>query len=496
MNSRSNNLLANIDWVSILLYLLLVLIGWLNIYAAVYDENHSSIFDISQKYGKQLIWIGAAFVLASFALILASVKALAVIAMIGISLASSLSIERIIFAASQPFIYGIMIFLLIAVLFFGTETKGARSWFEVGDFRIQPAEFAKFATNLAIAYVMSRHNFKVMRFSSLLTIGLILALPAGLIILQNDTGSALVYSSFILVLFREGLHGSILLLCFVAAAIFIMALLYSPFTVLLVIIGGTLIAFYYYRHDIRELFQIILFIGCVFGLFVLIKWMFNLSISDYYMLLIVYVIASITAIYPIYKRKMKNMITLLLISWLCVGAAPSVNYAFDHLQPHQQNRINELLGIKVDPKGTGYNVTQSKIAIGSGGLLGKGFLQGTQTKLNFVPEQSTDFIFCTVGEEWGFVGSTFVIALLAVFILRIIKLAERQRSSFSRIYGYGVASILFFHVAVNIGMTIGMAPVIGIPLPFFSYGGSSLWSFTILIFIFLRLDANRLQVFR
>lgn len=474
MNSRSNNLLANIDWVSILLYLLLVLIGWLNIYAAVYDENHSSILDISQKYGKQLIWIGAAFVLA-FLVLLTDSK---------------------FFTTFSMVIYGIMIFLLIAVLFFGTETKGARSWFEVGDFRIQPAEFAKFATNLAIAYIMSRHNFKVMRFSSLLTIGLILALPAGLIILQNDTGSALVYSSFILVLFREGLHGSILLLCFVAAAIFIMALLYSPFTVLLVIIGGTLIAFYYYRHDIRELFQIILFIGCGFGLFVLIKWMFNLSISDYYMLLIVYVITSITSIYPIYKRKMKNMITLLLISWLCVGAAPSVNYAFNHLQPHQQDRINELLGIKVDPKGTGYNVTQSKIAIGSGGLLGKGFLQGTQTKLNFVPEQSTDFIFCTVGEEWGFVGSTFVIVLLAVFILRIIKLAERQRSSFSRIYGYGVASILFFHVAVNIGMTIGMAPVIGIPLPFFSYGGSSLWSFTILIFIFLRLDANRLQVFR
>lgn len=474
MNSRSNNLLANIDWFSILLYLLLVLIGWINIYAAVYDENHSSILDISQKYGKQLIWIGAAFVLA-FLVLLTDSK---------------------FFTTFSMVIYGIMIFLLIAVLFLGTETKGARSWFEVGDFRIQPAEFAKFATNLAIAYVMSRHNFKVMRFSSLLTIGLILALPAGLIILQNDTGSALVYSSFILVLFREGLHGSILLLCFVAAAIFIMALLYTPFTVLLVIIGGTLIAFYYYRHDIRELFQIILFIGCGFGLFALIKWMFNLSISDYYMLLIVYVITSITTIYPIYKRKMKNMITLLLISWLCVGAAPSVNYAFDHLQPHQQDRINELLGIKVDPKGTGYNVTQSKIAIGSGGLLGKGFLQGTQTKLNFVPEQSTDFIFCTVGEEWGFIGSTLVIVLLTVFILRIIKLAERQRSSFSRIYGYGVASILFFHVAVNIGMTIGMAPVIGIPLPFFSYGGSSLWSFTILIFIFLRLDANRLQVFR
>ena len=474
MNSRSNNLLANIDWFSILLYLLLVFIGWLNIYAAVYDENHSSIFDISQKYGKQLVWIGAAFVLA-FLVLLTDSK---------------------FFTTFSMVIYGIMIFLLIAVLFLGTETKGARSWFEIGDFRIQPAEFAKFATNLAIAYVMSRHNFKVMRFSSLLTIGLILALPAGLIILQNDTGSALVYSSFILVLFREGLHGSILLLCFVAAAIFVMALLYSPFTVLLVIIGGSLIAFYYYRHDIRELFQIILFIGCGFGLFALIKWIFNLSISDYYMLLIVYVITSITAIYPIYKRKMKNMIPLLLISWLCVGAAPSVNYVFDHLQSHQQDRINELLGIKVDPKGTGYNVTQSKIAIGSGGLLGKGFLQGTQTKLNFVPEQSTDFIFCTVGEEWGFMGSMIVVALLTAFILRIIKLAERQRSSFSRIYGYGVASILFFHVAVNIGMTIGMVPVIGIPLPFFSYGGSSLWSFTILIFIFLRLDANRLQVFR
>ena len=474
MNSRSNNLLANIDWISILLYMLLVLIGWLNIYAAVYDENHSSIFDISQKYGKQLIWIGAAFVLA-FLVLLTDSK---------------------FFTTFSMVIYGIMIFLLIAVLFFGTETKGARSWFEVGDFRIQPAEFTKFATNLAIAYVMSRHNFKVMRFSSLVTIGVILALPAGLIILQNDTGSALVYSSFILVLFREGLHGSILLLCFVAAAIFIMALLYSPFTVLLVIIGGTLIAFYYYRHDIRELFQIILFIGGGFALFEGIKWIFHLSISDYYMLLIVYAITSIAAIFPIYKRKMKHMITLLAISWLCVGAAPSVTYAFDHLQPHQQDRINELLGIKVDPKGTGYNVTQSKIAIGSGGFFGKGFLEGTQTKLNFVPEQSTDFIFCTVGEEWGFIGSTFVIVLLLAFILRIIKLAERQRSSFSRIYGYGVASILFFHLAINIGMTIGMAPVIGIPLPFFSYGGSSLWSFTILIFIFLRLDANRLQVFR
>ena len=214
------------------------------------------------------------------------------------------------------------------------------------------------------------------------------------------------------------------------------------------------------------------------------------------MLLSVYIVTTIAALFPIYQRKMKYMIALLLVSWLCVGAALSVDYAFDHLQPHQQDRINELLGIKVDPKGSGYNVIQSKIAIGSGGFFGKGFLQGTQTKFNFVPEQSTDFIFCTVGEEWGFLGSSVVILLLMAFILRMIKLAERQRSAFSRVYGYGVASILFFHVAVNIGMTIGLVPVIGIPLPFFSYGGSSLWAFTILIFIFLRLDANRLQVFR
>ena len=474
MNSRSNKLLANIDWVSILLYILLVFIGWLNIYAAVYDEEHSSIFDITQRYGKQLLWIGASFVLAFLVLLT----------------------DSTFFTSFSLVIYGFMVFLLVAVLLFGTEAKGARSWFEIKDIRIQPAEFAKFATNLAIAYVMSRHNFKMMRFSSLLTIGVILAIPAGLIILQNDTGSALVYSSFILVLFREGLHGSILLLCFIVPVIFIISLLYSPFAVLIIIIIGTLIAFYYYRHNMRELLQIVAFIAGGFGLFVLVDWVFHLSIPFYYMLLSVYIVTTIAALFPIYQRKMKYMIALLLVSWLCVGAALSVDYAFDHLQPHQQDRINELLGIKVDPKGSGYNVIQSKIAIGSGGFFGKGFLQGTQTKFNFVPEQSTDFIFCTVGEEWGFLGSSVVILLLMAFILRMIKLAERQRSAFSRVYGYGVASILFFHVAVNIGMTIGLVPVIGIPLPFFSYGGSSLWAFTILIFIFLRLDANRLQVFR
>ena len=424
--NRQSELLKNIDWLSIFLYALLVFMGWLNIYAAVYDESHSNILDIDLKYGKQLLWIGAAFVL------------------------------------------GI---------------------------RIQPAEFGKFATCLAIANVMSRHGFKIMRFSSLALIGLLLAIPAGLIVLQNDTGSALVYSSFILVMYREGLHGSLLLLCFIAIAIFIFTLIYPPIVVLSLIIAGTLIAFLYYRQNKQEFYRIIIFLVSCFLFLLFLKWLFEFNIGNERLLLYAYLSTGLIGIYFIYKRKMKHILLVLLASWVCIGATVGVDYAFEKLQPHQKDRINNLLGIETDLTGAGYNVNQSKIAIGSGGLLGKGFLQGTQTKFNFVPEQSTDFIFCTVGEEWGFVGSAILIGLLMAFILRIIYLAERQRSDFSRIYGYGVASILFFHVAINIGMTIGMAPVIGIPLPFFSYGGSSLWAFTILIFIFLRLDANRLQVF-
>ena len=472
--NRQTNLIANIDWISILLYILLVFMGWINIYAAVYDENHNSIFDFSQQYGKQLIWIGASFLLA-FLVLLTDSK---------------------FFTAFSFIIYGITICLLLCVLIFGKEVHGARSWFEIQGIRIQPAEFAKFATNLALANVMSRHNFKVMKISNLLLIGIILFIPAALIILQNDTGSALVYSSFILVLFREGLHGSILLLCFVAVALFVLSILYSPFTVLVIILIGTLAAYYYYRHNLRELIKIIGILTLLFFLFFLVNWAIQGNLSDYYLLLLSYLICNLAGLIYIYQKKIKHIALLIFVSWLCIGATVSVDYMFEKLQPHQRDRINNLLGITMDKKGTGYNVYQSKIAIGSGGFGGKGFLQGTQTKFNFVPEQSTDFIFCTVGEEWGFVGSALVILLLMTFILRIIYLAERQRSNFSRIYGYGVASILFFHMAVNIGMTIGMAPVIGIPLPFFSYGGSSLWAFTILIFIFLRLDSNRLQVFR
>ena len=474
MNNRPHNLLTNIDWISILLYTILVLMGWLNIYAATYDESHSSILDFSQRYGKQLVWIAAAFGI-GFIILLTDSK---------------------FFTAFSMIIYGGMILLLVLVLIVGEESKGARSWFELGSVRVQPAEFAKFATCLAVAHVMSRHNFQVMRFSNLLLLGFLLAFPAGLIILQNDTGSALVYSSFILVFYREGMHGSILLLCFVATALFVISILYAPFVVLATILCGALVAHYYYRHDLRETLFIALLLTALFFLGYLLRWLFHWDITNFHLLLGAYVLISVASLYPVYKRKLNRMVLLLLVSWACVGISASVDVMFDKLQPHQQARINELLGVIEDSKGVGYNVTQSKIAIGSGGLTGKGFLQGTQTKYNFVPEQSTDFIFCTVGEEWGFVGSTIVILLFLAFILRIVKLAERQRSTFSRVYGYGVASILFFHVAVNIGMTIGMMPVIGIPLPFFSYGGSSLWAFTILIFIFLRLDSDRLQVFR
>lgn len=471
--NRQTELLKNIDWLSVFLYTVLVIMGWLNIYAAVYDDNHSNIFDLTTKYGKQFLWIGAAAVLAFFIMLT----------------------DSKFFTAFSFVIYGLIIGLLAAVLVFGVESHGARSWFEIGGIRIQPAEFGKFATCLAIANVMSRHGFKMMRFSSLALIGLLLMLPLGLIILQNDTGSALVYSSFILVMYREGLHGSLLLLCFITVAIFIFTLLYPPVTVISLIITGALIAFLYYRQNKQELYRIIAFLIGTFVFLLFMKWLFDLSVGNDRLLMYTYLLTCLVSVYFIYKRKMRHIMLVMLASWLCLGATVGVEYAFDKLQPHQKDRINNLLGIETDLNGAGYNVNQSKIAIGSGGLTGKGFLQGTQTKYNFVPEQSTDFIFCTVGEEWGFLGTTLVIGLLMALILRIIYLAERQRSDFSRIYGYGVASILFFHVTINIGMTIGMAPVIGIPLPFFSYGGSSLWAFTILIFIFLRLDANRLQVF-
>ena len=418
--TSERNVYGKIDWITVWLYIILVLMGWVSVYSSVYDETHSSILDISQRYGKQMIWIIAAGVIA-FVIMLIDAK---------------------VFNAFAYIIYVLSILILIIVLVIGTEISGSKSWFQVGSVAIQPAEFAKFATCLALARYLSSYatDFDVLRAKIISTI--LIFTPAILILLQNDTGSAVVYIALILVLYREGLSGYFLISGVIAVVLFIMTLLVNQYimTIVLTILA---VLVYYNNRFLRR------------------KWWIIISV------------------------------------WIAsVGFVYTVDYVFDNvLEDHQKTRINVLLGKELDPKGAGYNVNQSKIAIGSGGLIGKGFLQGTQTKYNFVPEQSTDFIFCTVGEEWGFVGSTVVVSLFVLLLYRLVKMAERQRSDFSRIYGYGVISIIFFHFLVNIGMTIGLVPVIGIPLPFFSYGGSSLWAFTILLFIFIKLDANRLALF-
>jgi rod shape determining protein RodA len=418
--TRERNIYGKIDWITVWLYIILVLMGWVSVYSSVYDETHSSILDISQRYGKQMIWIIAGGVLA-FVIMLMDAK---------------------VYNAFAYIIYGLSILVLLTVLGIGTTISGSKSWFQVGGFAIQPAEFAKFATCLALARYLSSYatDINVLRTKLISTI--LIFTPAILILLQNDTGSAVVYIALILVLYREGLSGYFLISGVIIVVLFIMTLLINQhmMAVLLTILAVLL---YYFNRMLRR------------------KWW------------------------------------IIIMMWLAsVAVVYTVDYAFDNLlEDHQKTRINVLLDKESDPKGAGYNVNQSKIAIGSGGLIGKGFLQGTQTKYNFVPEQSTDFIFCTVGEEWGFAGSSVVIALFVYLLYRLVKMAERQRSDFSRIYGYGVVSILFFHFLVNIGMTIGLVPVIGIPLPFFSYGGSSLWAFTVLLFIFIKLDANRLALF-
>ncbi|MCZ4693335.1 rod shape-determining protein RodA [Ancylomarina euxinus] len=473
--NRRVSLIKNLDWITILLYAILVFLGWINIYAAVYNEDHQSILDATQRYGKQLIWIGAAIFIAIIIL----------------------TIESKFYSAFAYPTLIVMILLLLAVLVFGVKVNGARSWFQLGSIRFQPAEFAKFATNLAIARYLSQYNFKIHKIKSLFITGLILFTPAVLILMQNDTGSALVYSVFILVLYREGLSGFVLLLALLAAIFFVFTLIYSSFTVAILIVIIAAISLKMIGIQIKQIAIAFALLAGSFGTLWLINKGTGLQLGNFSLLVISILLNGIPFLVYIYRNKIKNAALVLLLVIGSLLYTFSVSYIFEQvLEPHQQQRINELLGIQSDPYGAGYNVNQSKIAIGSGGFNGKGFLNGTQTKFNFVPEQSTDFIFCTVGEEWGFLGSALVLILHLSLILRLIFLSERQRSSFSRIYGYGVAAILFFHIAVNVGMTIGLAPVIGIPLPFFSYGGSSLWSFTILLFIFLRLDANRLELLR
>jgi len=470
-----NNILLNLDWITVFLYLVLVMLGWINIYAAVYSDEHQSILDMGQRYGKQLIWIIAGIILAIMVL----------------------TIDSKFFAAFATHIYIITILLLVAVLIFGKEVNGARAWFEFGSVALQPAELGKFATNLAIAKCISQFDFKIQKLRSYLTLGAIIALPAILIIMQNDTGSALVFAVLIFVFFREGLSGMVLFWGFAAAALFVLSLVLDEFKLLLFLLSISVAAYGVLRLSIKEALIGILAIIGTFGLIWLIDAIIGLGGSPFQLLLITTVIIAVLFIAFGIFYHVKQVWSILLFFIFAIGISMSVNYFYKNvLIIHQRNRIDEVLGIKTDKLGAGYNVNQSKIAIGSGGITGKGFLNGTQTKYNFVPEQSTDFIFCTVGEEWGFLGSTFVVGLFLILLIRLITLAERQRSQFSRVYGYGVACILFFHIAINISMTIGLAPVIGIPLPFFSYGGSSLWAFTILLFIFLRLDASRTENLR
>jgi rod shape determining protein RodA len=434
MARNQNNIFYGVDRVTVLVYVTLVIMGWINIYAAVFNEDHQSIFDTSQKYGKQLLWISGAAVIAF----------------------SILLIDANFYTAFSYGFYGFFIIANILVVYLGREVKGSRSWFRFGDFGIQPAEFMKFATNLAIAKFLSSRNILVnqkfkLRIGEIFkhyknTIVALILIVAPLVIIkkmQDETGLAIVFIAFIIVLYREGLSVNFLIFGLLAAILFVVALVSTASSVLITLAILAASSFLFIR------------------------------------------------------RNKKNVLMVVIVYVACAAVVLGTNYVYNHLEPHQKVRIDVLLGRgDVDLKKEGYNVNQAKIAIGSGGFLGKGFLQGTQTKYDFVPEQDTDFIFCTVGEEWGFVGSTIVIFLQLFLILRVVLLSERQRSDYSRIYGYGVASILFFHLAVNIGMTIGLMPVIGIPLPFFSYGGSSLWSFTILLFIFIKLDANRLLILR
>jgi len=415
---QSNTGLDRIDWVTVLLYFGLALLGWLNIYAAVYDEDHASILDFSQRYGKQLLWIGTSVLIIIFLFLL----------------------DGNIFQTLAIPIYVLSMISLLAVLFFGKEIAGARSWFVFGGFSIQPSEFAKFATALALAAFLGNKDRDLSSWTNkLIAFGIIL-LPAALIIPQPDPGSGLVYLALILVLYREGLSSSYIFAGISAAVLFLMSLLIPTL---------------YLQIGLAVIALLIIIIGRKFkGLWI-------------------------------------RVLGLLVISLAFIN---SVDYAFNNiLEDRHRNRINILLGKAHDPKGIGYNTTQSMIAIGSGGWSGKGYLQGTQTKFDFVPEQSTDFIFCTVGEEWGFVGSLSLIVLFTALFFRLIHIAERQKSRFARAYAYAVVSILFFHFSINIAMTIGLAPVIGIPLPFFSYGGSSLWGFTFLLFILIKLDSYRWQ---
>ena len=463
------------------MYFVLVTCGWLSICGATYDFNDTDFLSFSSFTGKQLVWVGCALVIA---LVL-------------------LNIEKKYYEMLAYPVYMGFVILLAATIFVAPDIKGSHSWLVLGPIRIQPAEFSKFATALCLSRLLSSYGFSMEKRSDVVKMLAIVVIPMLLIVLQNETGSALVYLAFFLVLYREGMTGSLLAVGVCAVVYFVVGVGQSEaafarmpvnvgqFIVFLLIPLFTALAVGVYGKRVGRAW----WVAITNLLATLAAYLFSRYVIPFDICIVQLVLCICTALYLLYTFLLERYASYLLIALFAIGSVGfyySCNMLIENLQPHQQMRILVLLGIKDDPAGVGYNINQSKIAIGSGGLWGKGFLNGTQTKLNYVPEQHTDFIFCTIGEEQGFLGCAFILLLYAIFIIRIIMLAERQGSNkFTRVYGYSLASILTFHLFVNVGMVIGLAPVIGIPLPFFSYGGSSLWGFTILLSILLRLDAER-----
>ncbi|MBQ4006814.1 MAG: rod shape-determining protein RodA [Muribaculaceae bacterium] len=468
------------DWFTIILYLLLVVAGAVSIYAATYDFDKASMFDMAEFSGKQFVWAGLSII-------------------IGFSL---LLIDRRLYEAYAYPIYGVMIMLLIVTIFVAPDIKGSHSWLVFGPVSLQPAEFAKFATALALAKLFGTYGFQLNSARNYAIAITIIVLPILCIILERETGSALVYTSLVFVLYREGMSGFVLFAALCAIVYFVVVLKFAAMTIMgiplgmfvaFIIVMVLIVAMLLFYCRSFFLWRNVTLGYVVSGLlaWALIRWA-GVSINGYVFFGVVIGVSLIYLAWGMLHDDMRKVAFTLVFAVLSIIFMFMVNFAFNNiLEPHQQMRIKVTLGIEQDLRGAGYNVNQSKIAIGSGGLLGKGFLNGTQTKLKYVPEQHTDFIFCTIGEEKGFVGSVIVLVAFLTLILRIITLAERQQTTFGRVYAYCVASYLIFHLAINIGMVIGLCPVIGIPLPFFSYGGSSLWGFTFLLFILLRIDADR-----
>ena len=485
---KGAGLLQSIDWLTVLLYVVLLGMGWMSVCGATYDfDQAGNFFDFSTRSGMQIVWIGTSLLLAMLLL---------------------MTDDRLIESLSY-IIYLLFVVVLFATPFLAHDIKGSLSWIKVGSFSIQPAEFAKFATALCVAKVMSASGFTVTRWRDLLIACLVIMVPVAAIILQKETGSALVYLSFFLMLYREGMAGSILFAGISAVVYFVVGVRFSevpvwngapvalgPYLVLLFIqlfTGGMLWLYTERRAVARQ----VTFGGV--GIMALAT-LFSRFVIPFNVVWVQLGVCAFSILYLLYLALRDRLLAYLYIALFAMGSL-AFHYSADFvlndvLKPHQQTRIKVLLGLEDDPRGVGYNVIQAKIAIGSGGLRGKGFLNGTQTKLKYVPEQDTDFIFCTVGEEEGFLGCAIVLLLFLTLILRLIHLAERQPYTFGRVYGYCVLSIFLFHLFINVGMVLGLTPVIGIPLPFFSYGGSSLWGFTILLFIFLRIDAGRYRLQR